>query len=43
LHETIVFASILGVVFFFGLYPKPILDFITPSIENILQQIIRTN
>jgi len=28
-------------LFFFGMYPKPIIDLITPSLENILTQINR--
>jgi proton-translocating NADH-quinone oxidoreductase chain M len=42
-HEGFALVLILGVLFFFGLYPKPIIDLITPSIENILTQINRFN
>ena len=34
---------IIAVLFFFGMYPKPITDLITPSLENILTQINRIN
>lgn len=39
--ETIVFVAIIAVLFFFGMYPKPINDLITPSLETILSQINR--
>ena len=39
LIETITLLSIVAVLFFFGLYPKPITDLITPSLEEILTQI----
>lgn len=42
-HEGFVLVLILGVLFCFGLYPKPVIDLITPSIENILTQINRFN
>jgi NADH-quinone oxidoreductase subunit M len=42
-QEIIVFVLIIGVLFFFGMYPKPIIDLITPSLETILSQINRTN
>jgi NADH-quinone oxidoreductase subunit M len=35
--------TIIAVLFFFGLYPKPIMDLITPSLENILTQVNRFN
>jgi NADH-quinone oxidoreductase subunit M len=38
-NETLVFVVIIAVLLFFGLYPKPILDFITPAIENTLNTI----
>jgi NADH-quinone oxidoreductase subunit M len=41
LNEGITLVSIIVVLFFFGLYPKPIMDLITPSLENILTQINR--
>ncbi|WP_313806699.1 NADH-quinone oxidoreductase subunit M [Flavobacterium sp.] len=34
--EAIVFVAIIGFLLFFGLYPKPIIEFITPSIQEIL-------
>lgn len=34
--EGLTFAIIVGVTFFFGLYPKPITDLITPSINQLL-------
>jgi len=42
-NEGLSLVLIIAVLFFFGLYPKPILDLITPSIETILTQINRTN
>ena len=39
--EGLVFVLILGVLLFFGLYPKPIVDFVTPELENILFYINR--
>jgi NADH-quinone oxidoreductase subunit M len=41
--EGFVLVIIIVVLFFFGMYPKPILDLITPSLENILIQINRFN
>jgi NADH-quinone oxidoreductase subunit M len=43
LNEGLTLVIIIGVLFFFGLYPKPLNDLITPSIENILTQINRFN
>ena len=40
-NETIILLIILGFLLFFGLYPKPIVDLITPSIKEILIQINR--
>ncbi len=37
--EGLVLLIIVGLVFFFGLYPKPIIELITPSLQNILNQI----
>ncbi len=37
--EGLVMVSIIGVIMFFGLYPKPLTDLITPSLETILLQI----
>ena len=36
LNEGIVMVVILGFLLFFGLYPKPIVDFVTPSLKEIL-------
>ena len=40
-NEGIVLVVIIAVLFFFGLYPKPIIELIMPSIEEILNQINR--
>ncbi len=42
-NEGLTLVIIIAVLFFFGMYPKPITDLITPSLENILIQINRTN
>jgi NADH-quinone oxidoreductase subunit M len=34
--EGLSFVVIIGVLLFFGLYPKPIIDFVTPELKNIL-------
>lgn len=39
LNEGISFSVIIAVLLFFGFYPKPITDLITPSLETILQVI----
>jgi NADH-quinone oxidoreductase subunit M len=39
ISETIGLVIIVGVLFFFGFYPKPINDLITPSLELILNKI----
>lgn len=39
--EGLVMTLIIGVLFFFGMYPKPISDLVTPSIEQILFYINR--
>ncbi|OYQ38432.1 NADH-quinone oxidoreductase subunit M [Flavobacterium cyanobacteriorum] len=41
--EGAVFVAIIAVLLFFGLYPKPIVDFITPELETILASINRFN
>lgn len=41
--EGAVFVLIIGVLLFFGLYPKPIVDFITPDLQEILKHINRFN
>lgn len=38
-HEKIVLVVIIGLTFFFGLYSKPIIDLITPSLDMILRVI----
>jgi len=42
-NEGLSLVIIIAVLFFFGLYPKPIIDLITPSLENILTQVNRFN
>lgn len=42
-NEGAVMVIIISVLFFFGIYPKPITDLITPSLENILTFVYRTN
>jgi len=39
LNETIVFVVIIAVLLFFGLYPKPINDLITPALQEIIAKI----
>jgi len=39
--EGLILVLIIGVLFFFGMYPKPINDLITPSLQNILIHINR--
>jgi NADH-quinone oxidoreductase subunit M len=39
INEGITMVIIIAVLFFFGMYPKPITDLITPSLETILTQI----
>jgi len=41
INEGITMVIIIAVLFFFGMYPKPITDLITPSLETILTQINR--
>ena len=36
INEGIVLVTIIGFLLFFGLYPKPIVDLVTPSLKNIL-------
>jgi proton-translocating NADH-quinone oxidoreductase chain M len=40
-NEGLTLVLIIAVLFFFGMYPKPIVDLITPSLEEILTQINR--
>lgn len=42
-NEGLGLVIVIVVLFFFGMYPKPIIDLITPSLENILTQINRFN
>ena len=42
-NEGLSLVIIIAVLFFFGMYPKPIVDLITPSLENILTQVNRFN
>jgi NADH-quinone oxidoreductase subunit M len=42
-NEGLSLVLIIAVLFFFGMYPKPIIDLITPSLENILTQVNRFN
>lgn len=42
-NEGLVMVLIVGVLFFFGMYPKPIIDLITPSLQEILTHINRFN
>jgi NADH-quinone oxidoreductase subunit M len=41
--EGFVFVTILAVLLFFGIYPKPIEAFITPELENLVRIINRFN
>lgn len=36
-NEGVVMVIIIGVLVFFGLYPKPIIDLITPSLEEVVK------
>ena len=42
-YEGLTLVIIIAILFFFGLYPKPIMELISPSLENILTQINRFN
>jgi NADH-quinone oxidoreductase subunit M len=42
-NEGLSLILVIAVLFFFGMYPKPIVDLITPSLENILTQVNRFN
>lgn len=41
LNECFVFALLVGVLFFFGIYPKPVTDLVSPSLQEILMYINR--
>ena len=43
INEGITLVIVITVLFFFGMYPKPIIDLITPSLQEILTQINRIN
>ncbi|MBP2283832.1 NADH-quinone oxidoreductase subunit M [Flavobacterium sp. CG_23.5] len=43
INEGITLVIVISVLFFFGMYPKPITDLITPSLQEILTQINRIN
>jgi NADH-quinone oxidoreductase subunit M len=43
LSEGLVFVVIIAVLLFFGLYPKPIVDFITPELDKIVHFANRFN
>jgi len=40
-NEAITLLAIIGFLLFFGLYPKPIVDLVTPSLNEILETIKR--
>ncbi len=40
-NEGLVMVIIIAVLFFFGMYPKPIIDLITPSLNEIINDINR--
>jgi NADH-quinone oxidoreductase subunit M len=42
-NEGIVLIIIIAFLLFFGLYPKPIVDLVTPSLKEILSNINRFN
>ena len=39
MQEGLVLSTIIGVIIFFGIYPKPIVDLITPSLIEIVSYI----
>lgn len=39
--EALILVLIISLLFFFGMYPKPIIELITPSLEAIVKQINR--
>ncbi|MBP6181368.1 NADH-quinone oxidoreductase subunit M [Flavobacterium sp.] len=41
INEGITLVIVIAILFFFGIYPKPIIDLITPSLEEILKVIHR--
>ena len=41
ISETIILITIISFLLFFGLYPKPIVDLVTPSLKEILETINR--
>ena len=40
-HETFVLVIIIAVIFFFGMYPRPINELITPSLDQILRTLYK--
>ncbi len=40
-HETSVLVIIIAVLFFFGLYPRPINDLITPALDQVLRAVYK--
>ena len=43
LNETIVFVILIAFLLFYGIHPKPIVDLVNPSVQEILTQINRFN
>ena len=43
LNETIVFVILITFLLFYGIHPKPIVDLVNPSVQEILTQINRFN
>ena len=41
LNETIVFVILIAFLLFYGIHPKPIVDLVNPSVQEILTQINR--
>ena len=39
LREPILIAPVLGLIIFLGVYPKPVLDTITPAVQSTFRQI----
>ncbi|MFM7017231.1 NuoM family protein [Flavobacterium sp.] len=43
INETIVFGILIAFLLFYGIHPKPIVDLVNPSVQEILTQINRFN
>lgn len=43
INETIVFVILIAFLLFYGIHPKPIVDLVNPSVQEILTQINRFN